>query len=698
MFQKIIISLLMTVGFILNATEIKIISAKYGTDSKSIDITIKAKERYRFPDGSIVIPAESHFAGKDPAGGKVKSLTVKYRIGNTPFTCKKNEHEIAVIVGPSFKRTESFSAKKAWYGVPNKWADVTGKLKKHLESGKCIKINRSLMGADPAKGKSKELVIIYSVNNKFKALIKREGALISMKNFPLAAPPQLMGIELSGESYNLIRTVQGNQKFRFTIFSQEEIPDATIHTKLRGLFHPYSKTKSWTYQYKAVNEQEFHVEYNTKRFGMYEFSVEIKDKEKRLLAQKTTMMAIIPEVTDHPKELGVCTHFGFDRWKNPELTLDLVRKAGFSNIRDELLWGRVEKDKGKFVFPKRYNKYIDIALSKGLEPLIIFDYGNGLYPKGSGKRGFPVSNEVRGKFVDYTTSLIKHFGSRVKNWELWNEPNGIKVKEEYLPLLKKVYKNVKRLDPQAKLISCGGGGAGGGPSGEYIGAIVHHGGLEYQDGFSIHPYMSPYDPETGYTATNSPIPAVNIPVVWKHLNNLCNRLKKRDGSKLEFWITEIGWPTYQGSNSEWMQAAYILRLYLLTRRYNYAKKIFWYDFKDDGIQKADREHNFGIIRQDFSPKPAYMAITVFSKIIGNKPFSKVWDDGKVKLYEYGHGNDSVVVLWSHFHGVKYHFKVSKNIKSVTVTDWQYGKRVIKEEKGEIKIKAQPMPQFITFNH
>ena len=64
--------------------------------------------------------------------------------------------------------------------------------------------------------------------------------------------------------------------------------------------------------------------------------------------------------------IGVSCHFAQDSG-DPEILLPLVKNAGIRSIRDEYYWGSVEKSKGVYTF--NYDKYLDVALDNGLEPL-----------------------------------------------------------------------------------------------------------------------------------------------------------------------------------------------------------------------------------------------------------------------------------------------------------------------------------------
>lgn len=49
------------------------------------------------------------------------------------------------------------------------------------------------------------------------------------------------------------------------------------------------------------------------------------------------------------------------------------------------------------------------------------------------------------------------------------------------------------------------------------------------------------------------------------------------------------------------------------------EKVFWYDLHNDGILKGEREHNFGLLNHDFSPKLPYEAYRKLTAVLGNAP-------------------------------------------------------------------------------
>ncbi|WP_061150446.1 glycoside hydrolase 5 family protein [Caballeronia arvi] len=351
-------------------------------------------------------------------------------------------------------------------------------------------------------------------------------------------------------------------------------------------------------------------------------------------------------------DAGVQTHFAH-RKGVPATVLSLVKRAGFAWIRDEVYWSEIEKTPGQFQFPRNdndYGGYVRVAARMNLKPLIELDFGNGRAYPGlfKGPQGFPQTQQERDLFVRYAEKVVSFYRDYAKTWEIWNEPAFASIGyDKYIALLKQVYGAIKKQSPDASVLSCGGGGAGGGPGGDCIVQIVKAGALEYQDGFSIHPYMSPHDPDRGYVAKGSPLPRVNVSTVWPHLQGMTRSHPRPGAGPLKLYVTEIGWPSSPANAglSERKQAAAAARTFLLSRRFNAVETVIWYDFVDDGVNPNDKEANFGLLRLDLSPKPAYVAAATLFRTIGARKWNRSFvDDDTTKIYQYG-GDDGVIAGW-----------------------------------------------------
>lgn len=135
--------------------------------------------------------------------------------------------------------------------------------------------------------------------------------------------------------------------------------------------------------------------------------------------------------------IGATTHFA-QNGLVPENNLTLAQQGGISSIRDEILWSSVERAKGVFVVPPLMEQAVTIALAKGIEPLLILDYGNKLYDN----RGMPETEEAQQAFVRYAEFLANHFKGKVKHYEVWNEWNiGGGINQKYV-FVKSIYRGL----------------------------------------------------------------------------------------------------------------------------------------------------------------------------------------------------------------------------------------------------------------
>lgn len=74
------------------------------------------------------------------------------------------------------------------------------------------------------------------------------------------------------------------------------------------------------------------------------------------------------------------------------------------------------------------------------------------------------------------------------------------------------------------------------------------------------------------------------------------------------WVTELGWATSAGGMSEDRQAQWLTGSLTTLLHSGEVSAVFWYNLRDGGNDASDWEDNFGLVRYDWSPKPAYTAL------------------------------------------------------------------------------------------
>jgi polysaccharide biosynthesis protein PslG len=299
--------------------------------------------------------------------------------------------------------------------------------------------------------------------------------------------------------------------------------------------------------------------------------------------------------------LGVGTHLNI---KEKSKLFDVLKASRSNSIRQDFLWEYVEKEAGKYeVQGSNTWPFVTALAASGSVPLLVLDYGNKLY--GNGK---PVTKGAIDAYARYAQATAKEMRGKVGFYEIWNEwdhSSEPQSAEAYFELVKSAALAIRAVDKEATLLA--GAATTEGIRKGWVEKLVKLGALKYIDGVSIHPYTF-CEKDTS-------------PETWLHLlSDLSNQLRRANGGKsVPIYITEMGWPTHSGvcgTNPETV-ARYLARALLLVRTVPEIKGLWWYDLKDDGVSTQDPEHNFGLLANDYSRKPAFSAFQVVAPFVMN---------------------------------------------------------------------------------
>ena len=303
-----------------------------------------------------------------------------------------------------------------------------------------------------------------------------------------------------------------------------------------------------------------------------------------------------------PEGVGVNIHFVAGH----EQDLDLIAAAGFKFVRMDFAWESIEKQKGKYDWSE-YDQLMANLDSRGVRALFILDYSHHLYEEavtsphpitGIAHRttASPQNSESIAAFARWAAESAKHFHGRHIIWEIWNEPNGHfwapkPDAQQYSALAIAVAKAIREAEPQATIV----GPASSGFPWDYLETFLKSGVLEYLDAVSVHPYRNPkQSPETAVAD-------------YKKLRDLIARYAPTGKTNMPILSGEWGYSTHRKGVSLETQAEFAVRQQL-SNLLNGVPISIWYDWKNDGEDPAENEHNFGTVMSDLKPKPAYTAI------------------------------------------------------------------------------------------
>jgi len=278
----------------------------------------------------------------------------------------------------------------------------------------------------------------------------------------------------------------------------------------------------------------------------------------------------------------------------------LMKEAGISWLRMDFLWEEIEPRQGEFDFSK-YDEIVDLVTKNNLNILGLLNY-SAPWAAACGEWNCPPKDNSL--FVNYAAKVIEHYKDKIKYWEVWNEPDstvywanqdGLKT---YCSLLKDVYIAAKEIDPDCKILN---GGIANGLAN--VNKLYENGAKGYFDILNLHYFDNPLEKDSIKAVVAYP--------------KLAYKIMSRNGdADKKIWITEIGCPGVkrglQVANwwiaknpSELQQALWVKKVYTELLKDKNVGKIFWAFFRDCKDHWNNGVDYFGLVRWDFSRKPAF---------------------------------------------------------------------------------------------
>jgi len=270
----------------------------------------------------------------------------------------------------------------------------------------------------------------------------------------------------------------------------------------------------------------------------------------------------------------------------------------------DLSWSGIEREKGVYDFEKTgYDALTAGCVRRGIRILYILDYSNSLYEVDRSIR----TEQGRKAFAAFAEAAAKRYAGKGILWEIWNEPN---IKqfwtpqpsvEDYCMLVEAAAPRTRQADPSGLVVAP----ATSTMPFNWLEECFKRGLLKWIDALTVHPYR-PQPPET----------------VIKDYATLRERMKQYSPAGKEIPIVSGEWGY---SNINWdktplsveQQGQYLARMFLINL-YQAIPVSIWYDWKNDGTDSSEREHNFGTMTHDLKPKVAYLAAkTLASTLAGH---------------------------------------------------------------------------------
>jgi polysaccharide biosynthesis protein PslG len=306
-------------------------------------------------------------------------------------------------------------------------------------------------------------------------------------------------------------------------------------------------------------------------------------------------------------------------------TVTAMTSAGVGWVRASVSWSGIEPD-AKGVLNQGYLADVDAAVVKardaGLQVLMPLADGvpywasadPAKYQDGSGSHWNKYWRSTRtSDYADFVKAMVTRYSALgVHTFELGNEPNTDRFwpsgpnPAEFVTFLAAAYPAAKAANPGATLLM------GGLSKSDYdfLAQMYTAGGRPYFDAVAIHPYTGSVDPTWCWNQAGTTKLAKDA---FCAIEEVRNTMVAAGDSAKPIWLTEFGWSTTTAAYgvSEAAQADFLTKAFAKLQSYPYVAAAFWYNFRNNWWSEdapADYEANLGLLRTDFTPKPAYDAM------------------------------------------------------------------------------------------
>ncbi|NTV44257.1 MAG: glycoside hydrolase family 5 protein [Candidatus Yonathbacteria bacterium] len=299
-----------------------------------------------------------------------------------------------------------------------------------------------------------------------------------------------------------------------------------------------------------------------------------------------------------------------------------LNSLGVSWVRWDVNWRSVQEERSDVYHwddPDRISGEAKKYNVKSLGILTYAPYWALSAPCVSAKTCAPVDPATFAHFAGLAAARYK---GTIDYWEIWNEPNTHQDEYprpnvvQYATLLKETYAAIKKANPNAVVIVGGLAPAADDSDGNispvtFIQGLYDSGVKDSFDAIALHPYTYPGAPDYVCEWNN-----------WDQMYTIRNIMIKNGDTAKKIWLTEYGAPTggpgrartvndysfvygadYMSESAQTQLVRRVTEMYAAdTTTFG---PFFWYSLWDNGTSKSTPENFFGLLRHDWSKKPAY---------------------------------------------------------------------------------------------
>jgi polysaccharide biosynthesis protein PslG len=311
----------------------------------------------------------------------------------------------------------------------------------------------------------------------------------------------------------------------------------------------------------------------------------------------------------------------------------LATTASFGWIRQQVHWHDLEGERGRYVWAP-LDQVVRQAQASRLQ-IMLSVVRTPPWVRADG--GLPDSPGERQSFATFLETMAARYRGQVAAYQIWNEPNlavenggAPATPARYLAALQAAYPAIKASDRCALVVAAAPAANNGDVPARATsdltfleqlyqgspGAFIRH-----ADIVALHPGGGPHSPRARWQPGQERTSAA----YFRHIER-ARELIVRYGDGRPIWITEVGWNVERVEGAplpvgEREQADYLVGALQATRAsYPWIRAVFVWNLNFAvGAPAGDEKRGFGILRSNWAPRPAYIALQHYLGAQGGAP-------------------------------------------------------------------------------
>ena len=321
-----------------------------------------------------------------------------------------------------------------------------------------------------------------------------------------------------------------------------------------------------------------------------------------------------------------------------DLTAGQIQQAGFGWLSQQVRWDSVETAPGQYDW-SQLDAIVGSATQHGLKIMFSVVHAPTFYR--SATSGLTPADPST--YKTFTQALASRYAGKVQVYEIWNEENldremgtGNVSPTNYLPLLEAGYTGIKAADPTALVLLGAPSPTGANIAGSVVDDLTYlqqlyalNGGevKRYYDALSAHPsgFSNPPSctPATPQCSLSGGFNTDDSFFAFTRVGEYRNLMVQQNEGSKKIWFTEFGYcsnPTppagyeYCSSVTEQDQATFLVQAFQMARVLDYVGGMMQWNLNLQlAVPQTNEQWGFGIVRSDWSARPAYSALLEMPK-------------------------------------------------------------------------------------